>query len=140
MSQSTNSRSQLRVDTAFESLHMTVAALKSVNSEYIQRAQHAEQSVGVLMKEKLPEELLRELMMLVAGQMDQRAKERAVQQQAVLQATLVALVAATKKDDAAMRQEVQHVVQELTRSLSVMNETQRVNKARDIQSTTTGAR
>lgn len=125
-----------------ESLNMSLAAMKAVSSEYLQRAQHAEQSAGILMQEKLPQELLRQLMLAVIEQMNQRGKERAVQQQAVLQATLIALTAATKRDDATMRQEVEHVIKELTRALSVMNDTQprRVNNvvASD-QSTITGA-
>lgn len=125
-----------------ETLHMSLTAMKAVNSEYLQRARHSEQAAAILMQEKLPEELLRELLIAIGGQMDQRSQERAVQQQAVLQATLIALVAATKRDDATLRQEVQHVIQELTRALSVMNDTQqprRVNNPGDIQSTTTGA-
>lgn len=126
-----------------ETLNMSLAALKSLTSEYVQRAQHAEQTAGILMQDKLPQDLLRELVLALSEQMNQRGKERAVQQQAVLQATLIALVAATKRDDANMRQEVEHVIKELTRALSVMNDTQQPrrvnNNVASNQSTTTGA-
>jgi galactokinase len=128
--------------SSIETLHMSLAAMQAVSSEYVQRAQHAEQAAGILMQDKLPQELLRQLTLAMVEQMNQRGKERAVQQQAVLQATLIALTAATKRDDANMRQEVEHVIKELTRALSVMNDTQprRVNNnVAANQSTTTGA-
>src|SRR4051812_37140951 len=107
---------------SIESLNMALTALKSLLSEYAIRAQHAEQAAGVLMRDKLPDEKLRELAALVSEQIDVRSKERAVHQQAVMQATLVALTHACKLDDAAMRHEVNNVVVELTRSLSIMNQ------------------
>lgn len=128
--------------SSVETLHMSLAAMQAVSSEYVQRAQHAEQAAGILMQDKLPQELLRQLTLAMVEQMNQRGKERAVQQQAVLQATLIALTAATKRDDANMRQQVEHVIKELTRALSVMNDTQprRVNNnVAANQSTTTGA-
>lgn len=107
---------------SIESLNMGLTAVKSLLSEYATRAKHAEQAAATLMQDKLGPELLRELAALINHQLDVRGTERAVQQQAILQATLVAITHATKMPDEQMRAEVNNVVIELTRSLSVMNQ------------------
>lgn len=104
-----------------ETLNLTLAAFKANQAEYIQRAQHAEHAAGILMQEKLPQELLVELIAAVTGQMGKRAYDRATHQQAVLQATVIALNAALKYDDAALRSAVEHAVRSITGALSVMH-------------------
>jgi hypothetical protein len=60
--------------------------------------------------------------------MDQRATERAVQQQALLQSTLITLNSALQGDEETLRGLVNKVVQQVTMTLSYMNGTGQVNK------------
>lgn len=117
--------SQLQPDTATQrtiaSLNMSLAALKSLLSDYVVRAKSAEDASAVLMQDKLGPELLKDLAALIENQLGVRASERAVHQQAILQTTVVALNDALSHEQDKLRAEVELVIKELTRSLSTMN-------------------
>lgn len=86
-----------------ESLELQVASLKSMISDLSLRARQAEQTAGHLMAqahhEKWTDEQIQVFSGIVAKQIDARAQERSVQQQAVLQATVFAMNAAMKEAD-----------------------------------------
>jgi hypothetical protein len=69
-----------------ESLNMSLTVLKSLLSDYAMRANQAEALVGKLMAEKLSPEQLTDLARTVSAQMEMRSTERAVHQQALIQA------------------------------------------------------
>ncbi len=105
------------------SLELSVAAFKSLISDYSVRAKQAEQMVGRLMGDKLTDEQVQALAVLVGQHMDVKATERAVQQQALLQSTLIVLNAALQGDDESLRSLVNKAVRDLTMALSHMNPT-----------------
>lgn len=88
---------------SIESLELQVASLKSALSDYALRVRQAEQTAGELMaqahREKWTDEQVGQFAQLIARQMEARSQERAVQQQAILQATTIALNAALKESN-----------------------------------------
>jgi hypothetical protein len=88
---------------SIESLNLQVASLKAMISDLSLRARQAEQTAGHLMAqahhEKWTDAQIQVFSGIVAKQIDARAQERAVQQQAVLQATVFAMNAAMKETD-----------------------------------------
>lgn len=83
---------------SIEALELQVASLKSLLSDYALRVRHAEQTAGHLMaqahKEKWTDAQIKEFAEIVSKQIMARSQERAVQQQGILQATVIALGAA----------------------------------------------
>lgn len=100
------------------SLELSLAAMKSLNAEYLMRAKQAEEFAKAA-TEGLD---MQQLSSLIWQHVQQRTTDRVVHQQAVLQSTTVALNAALQSDDLTLRSSVNKVVQEITRSLSIMNE------------------
>lgn len=103
-----------------ESLHATITALKSLVSEYALRANQAEQLSSKLMGD-LDQIKAHEIAAMIISHMDVRSKERAVHQQALIQATLVALTSTIHQDDSTLRGVVNTVIGSLTTALGSMN-------------------
>lgn len=110
-----------------ESLNLSLSVMKSLASEYAINAQHAQATVATLMQEKLPVELQQDLMLKVMEQLDQRANDRSIHQNAIIQATVIALGTAvqilTSKELVNNKQEraasiLQHAMMELDRCLN----------------------
>lgn len=110
------------------SLELSLAATKSLLSDYALRTRQAEQTAALLMGEKLTDEQVKQLGQMIAGQMEQKATERAVQQQALIQSTLIVLNSALQGDEETLRGLVNKVVEQVTMALSYMNGTGQVNK------------
>lgn len=74
------------------SLELSLSAVKSLVSDYAMRARHAEEAAQRLQgTTEWTEEQIKSFGQMVATHMDQRSLERSVQQQAIIQATVVAL-------------------------------------------------
>jgi hypothetical protein len=110
------------------SLELSLQATKSLLSDYALRTRQAEQMASALMSERLTGEQVTQLGQLIASHMDQRSTERAVQQQALLQSTLIVLNSALQGDEQTLRTLVNKVVEQATAALSYMNGTGQVNK------------
>jgi hypothetical protein len=104
-----------------ESLNMSISVLKSLLSDYALRANQAEAITGRLMSDKLDDQQFKALLHAMSEQMDVRSKERAVHQQALIQATIISLEAASKEDEAKFRASVVEVVKQLVTAQSHMN-------------------
>jgi hypothetical protein len=104
-----------------ESLNMSLSTLKSLLSDYALRANQAEAVAGRLMSDKLSPEQFREVLTMMREQMNVRANERSVQQQALIQATLISLEAGARGDDTLLRSTVNEVTKQLTMAQSHMN-------------------
>ena len=74
---------------SIESLNTSLSALKSLLSDYALRSTQAETMAGRLMVDKLSPEQFREVLGLLREQVAVRSKERAVHQQALIQATII---------------------------------------------------
>lgn len=104
------------------SLELSITAFKSLVSDYAVRAKQAEQMAGRLIADNLTDEQVQALAVLVGQQLDARSTERAVQQQALLQATLIVLNAGLQGGDESLRSLVNKAVRDLTMALSHMNQ------------------
>jgi len=104
-----------------ESLNMSLTVLKSLLSDAAMRANQAEALVGKLMAEKLSPEQFQALAKTVSEQMEVRSKERAVHQQALIQATIISLESASRGDEANLKSTVNSVTKQLTMAQSHMN-------------------
>src|SRR5271156_1814624 len=104
-----------------ESLNMSLTTLKSLLSDYALRANQAEAVAGRLLSDKLSLEQFGEILTLMREQMNVRANERSVQQQALIQATLISLEVAARGDDKTLRATVNEVTKQLTMAQSHMN-------------------
>lgn len=82
------------------SLELSLASMKSLVSSYVLRAKQAEELAGRLLMEKLNEQQMSMVVSLITEQIKVKAYERSVQQQAVLQATVISLNAALQTQDA----------------------------------------
>ena len=92
-------------------LSMKLASLQSNLSEYAQRARQAEEMVGLLSANWDHDKVG----MILAKHIEERAQERAIHQQNLIQTTITALTSALKSDDYdQMRQIVNTVAKELT--------------------------
>lgn len=81
------------------SLELSLAAMKSLVSNYVTRANQAEQLAGHLLLEKLDPNQMATIERLVTEQIKFKDYERSIQQQAVLQATLLAVNACIQCKD-----------------------------------------
>lgn len=111
---------------SIESLELQIAALKSTLSDYVLRVRQAEQTAGELMaqahREKWDDDQIKAFGAIIAKQIDARAQERAVQQQGVLQATVLALGTALKEaDDAKKSKMLVNILRELSTSVQHLN-------------------
>lgn len=104
-----------------ESLNMSLSTLKSLLSDYALRATQAEAITGKLLSEKLSTEQFVSLARTMSEQMNVRAKERAVHQQALIQSTIISLEAAARGDEQMLRATVNEVTKHLTMAQSHMN-------------------
>jgi hypothetical protein len=105
-----------------ESLELQVASMKSLVSDLSLRARQAEMTAGHLMAqahhEKWSDEQIHIFAGIVAKQIDARSQERAVQQQAVMQATLIAMNAALRETDEIKKSKMLvNIVRELSTSV-----------------------
>jgi hypothetical protein len=103
------------------SLELSLASMKSLVSSYVLRASQAEQLAGRLMMEKLNPDQMQMVCALINEQIKNKAYERSVQQQAVLQATLVACNAALQADDDGRKKMLLDIVKDLTRCVEHMD-------------------
>jgi hypothetical protein len=98
-------------------LEFQLIANKALLSDYALRTRQAEQMTGHLIAEAhkaWDEHRIKQFADLIAKQMDQRVTERAVQQQAILQATLIALTSALKADGEERQKMLTTMLRELT--------------------------
>lgn len=100
------------------SLELSLTATKSLLSDYSLRARQAEQTASMLMRGALTDEQLKEFAALVGQQMDVRNTERSVQQQALLQMTVVALNAALQAEGEDRTALLTNIVRDLTSAIS----------------------
>lgn len=107
-------------DMKIASLEMTLAATKSSLSDSLLRIRQAEEMVGLLSTGWD----MKMVADIIGKHFDQRSTERAVQQQALIQATLVSLNTAMAADDPNLRSTVNTVVKGLTAALGTMHEIQ----------------
>jgi len=97
------------------SLELSLAAMKSLVSSYVLRAKQAEELAGRLLMEKLNPEQMTMLQVLVSEQIKLKAYERSIQQQAVIQATLMAVNGCLQSQDAEKQQQMlRDMVRDLT--------------------------
>lgn len=105
-------------DLKIASLNMTLSSTKASLSDYILRAKQAEDAVQAASlhwdMDRVGE--------MISKHMDQRASEKAVQQQALIQTTLVSLGTALVEDDETLRTVVNNVVQGLNKALGYMHD------------------
>lgn len=97
------------------SLELSLAATKSLVSNYVMRAKQAEELAGRLLMDKLNEQQMSVIVSLITEQIKLKAYERSVQQQAVLQATVVSLNAALQSPDA---DEQRRILRDMLRDLT----------------------
>jgi len=109
------------------SLEVTMASLQSTLSDYALRARQAEELVALHSQNWDMESISQ----TVIRHVDQRAEERAVHQQSLIQATILALTTALKGDEQELRQLVNTVVQELTKATMNMHEL--ITKQQELQ-------
>ena len=106
---------------SIESLNLSLSALKSLLSDYALRSSQAETIAGRLMTEKLSTEQFKEVLVTMGQHLTARSTERAVHQQALIQATLISLEAGLRGDEQTIRETVKDVVKQLTLAQSHMN-------------------
>src|SRR5271165_1239585 len=106
---------------SLESLNLSLSALKSLLSDYALRSSQAEAMAGRLMVDKLSPEQFHQVLVTMKEHLDARSKERAVHQQAVIQATILSLESSARGDEATLRTTVNEVVKHLTLAQSHMN-------------------
>ena len=106
---------------SIESLNLSLSALKSLLSDYALRSSQAETMAGRLMTEKLSTEQFKEVLVTMGQHLNARSTERAVHQQALIQATLISLEAGLRGDEQTIRETVKDVVKQLTLAQSHMN-------------------
>jgi signal recognition particle GTPase len=104
-------------------LQLSITALKSLISEYAMRATQSEQLCNTLLNEKMGDLAMQTIVQsLISEHSENRGKERAVHQQAVLQSLLIALTQLKNVDDLeTIHKQVNSIVQSLTLSLADMN-------------------
>jgi signal recognition particle GTPase len=104
-------------------LQLSITALKSLISEYAMRATQSEQLCNTLLNEKMGDLAMQAIVQsLISEHSENRGKERAVHQQAVLQSLLIALTQLKNVDDLeTIHKQVNSIVQSLTLSLADMN-------------------
>lgn len=118
---------------SIESLELQIASLKATLSDYVLRVRQAEQTAGQLMaqahKEKWEYAQIQEFAAIVAKQIDARSQERAVQQQGVLQATVLALSAALKEQEETKKSKMLvNILRELSSSVQHLNKIASIKK------------
>jgi hypothetical protein len=111
---------QSRNASSRASLELSLTAHKSLLSDYVIRAQQAEAAASRAISHaqaSWTDEQIRLFASLIGEQMQIRATERAVQQQAVIQATLVSLNAALQAEPEQQKEILTTMARELTRSV-----------------------
>ena len=106
---------------SIESLNLSLSALKSLLSDYALRSSHAEAIAGRLLTDKLSPEQFQQVLVTMREQLEARSKERAVHQQALIQATIISLESAARGDEATLRTTVNDVCKQLILAQSKMN-------------------
>lgn len=106
------------------SLELSLAAMKSLVSGYVLRTKQAEELAGRLIMDKLSGEQMGMIQVLVTEQIKLKAYERSIQQQAVLQATLVAANAAMQCTDP---DEQQRILRDMIKDLTLCVEHMKPN-------------
>jgi hypothetical protein len=103
---------------AIASLELRVTSLVSALSDASIRARQAEEMCGLMQSNWDMQQVVE----LIVRHMDQRATERAVQQQSLIQTTIVALNQALAGSDSELKEIVNTVVKELTMATSTLHE------------------
>lgn len=106
-----------------ESMNLVITAQKSLLSDYSLRTRQAEEMTNQLLQDRIPTDVMLSLVTsLMNRQSDIRAVERAVQQQAILQALVLNLSQIQHlKNLPAMQAAVNSCVEQITLSLGHMN-------------------
>lgn len=99
-------------------LEVSVAALKALVADYALRTQQAELLTSRLIDSNLDDAANIALFEVVQKQLEARAHDRAVHQQAVLEATCFALDAALAQDDEGLRETIVAIYRDLTTAVS----------------------
>lgn len=99
------------------SLELTATSLQSLISEYSMRAVQAEEAAAAL----LADADVIQLSAMFAAHSHQNLNHKAIQQQSLLQMTLILLNAALQDDDQNLRTLVNKCCKDLTTALSYMN-------------------
>ncbi|EMI5828539.1 TPA: hypothetical protein ACP7Q5_004912 [Escherichia coli] len=99
-------------------LEVSVAALKALVADYALRTQQAELLTSRLIDSNLDDAAKIALFEVVQKQLEARAHDRAVHQQAVLEATCFALDAALAQDDEGLRETIVAIYRDLTTAVS----------------------
>lgn len=99
-------------------LDVSVAALKALVADYALRTQQAELLTSRLIDSNLDDAAKIALFEVVQKQLEARAHDRAVHQQAVLEATCFALDAALAQDDEGLRETIVAIYRDLTTAVS----------------------
>jgi hypothetical protein len=102
-------------------LELTLAATKALVSDWALRAKQAEQAVGMLSAAATStwtDEQMKAFAALIGQHMDQRARERSVHQQAVLQATALALTHAIKAEGEEQQQMLRDALRDVTTAIT----------------------
>ncbi len=103
------------------SLELSLAATKSLLSDYALRTRQAEATASRLVAETLDTAQMHALSALIGQQIDVRNAERSVQQQAILQATVVALNAAMQLEGDEQKTMLAKIVRDLTSAVTHLN-------------------
>jgi hypothetical protein len=96
------------------SLELSLAAMKSLVSDYALRARQAEELASRALLTAMTDTQVNDFANMVAGHMDARARERSIQQQALLQATVVALGAALNAEGEQQKTMLANMLRDLT--------------------------
>jgi hypothetical protein len=103
------------------SLEHSLAALKSLLSDYVLRTRQAEAVASRLMSQNLTDAQVHVLATTISQQIDVRTTERSVQQQALIQATVVALNAALQTEGEQQKELLTSILRNLTTAVTTLN-------------------
>jgi hypothetical protein len=116
------------------SLELQVAANKALVSDYAVRAQQAEQAANraiATTQRQWTDAQVKAFAALITEHMERRAQERAIHQQAILQATLLALNEALKADAETQKAMLQTIVRETTTAVQHISNIEKKEKRPD---------
>lgn len=120
--------------TKIASLELQVAASKSLIADYAVRAQQAEQAASQAIAQAQrgwTDAQVKLFATLIAEHMDRRAQERAIHQQAILQATILALTQALNADTETQQKMLQTIIRETTTAIQHISNIEKGEKRRD---------
>lgn len=105
-----------------QGLQMAIDVMKSLASQANLRAKHAEEIANAITEAKVPKWMQEELGRLLQKHMNERAFERTVHQQALIQNAELSLNVALQGPQENLKEAVQTILKEIVRFQSTMNE------------------